>query len=67
MILIKNGMIHLPKGETKKADILIEGEKIIDIAEDISSDSEIIDATGCEVFPGFILPTTSVGIYNYAD
>ncbi len=67
MILVKNGTVHFPKGKTEDVDILIDGEKIIDIGKDIQAEAEVIDATGCEVFPGFILPTTSVGIYNYAD
>ena len=67
MILIRNGNVHFPKGEVYKTDILIEQDNIIGIGEGISADAQIIDAENCEVFPGFILPATSVGIYNYAD
>ncbi|MEZ3487828.1 MAG: amidohydrolase family protein [Lachnospiraceae bacterium] len=67
MVLIENGNVHFPKGETKKVDILIEGDRIVEIGEKISVDAEHIDASGCEVFAGFILPATSVGVYNYAD
>lgn len=67
MILVKHGTVHFPKGETKQVDILIDGDKIVEVGENLTADGEIIDASGCEVFPGFILPTTSVGIYNYAD
>ena len=67
MILIRNGNVHFPKGEVYKTDILIEQDHIIGIGEGISADAQIIDAENCEVFPGFILPATSVGIYNYAD
>mgnify|MGYP004516698983 CR=1 FL=1 len=67
MILIKNGNVHFPKGEVYKTDILIDGARIVEIKNEISADSQIIDASECEVFPGFILPATSVGIYNYAD
>lgn len=39
----------------KDVDILIEGEKIIDISHDIiCSDAKIIDATGKLVYPGLI-------------
>lgn len=67
MILIKHGNVHFPKGKTKKTDILIDQSKIIKIGDHISADAMVMDAKECEVFPGFILPTTSVGIYNYAD
>lgn len=67
LILVKGGNVHFPKGETKKADILIDGDKILKTASDIQAEAEVIDASGCEVFPGFILPATSVGLYNYAD
>lgn len=67
LIIIKNGTVHFPKGEKKKIDILIKGEKIVNIGENLEAEGEIIDASDCEVFPGFILPTTSVGVYNYAD
>lgn len=67
MILIKNGNVHFPDGITTKKDILIDGKKIVQIGKNLISDGEVIDASECEVFPGFILPATSVGIYNYAD
>ena len=67
MILVKHGLVHFPKGETKKVDVLIDGDKIVEVGENLTADAELIDASGCEVFPGFILPATSVGIYNYAD
>ncbi len=49
--LIKQAM--LPNG--KNTDILIQGEKIIEIAENIvDSDASIIDAKGCVVLPGLV-------------
>jgi len=43
----------LPNG--KNTDILIQGEKIIEIAENIvDSDASIIDAKGCVVLPGLV-------------
>ena len=49
--LIKQAM--LPNG--KNTDILIQGEKIIEIDENIvDSDASIIDAKGCVVLPGLV-------------
>lgn len=50
--LIKNGILVSSNGKVK-SDILIEGEKIIQIGENLSGD-KVIDASGCLVFPGFI-------------
>lgn len=54
--LIKNGTLVLPQGQ-KKADMLIRGEKIEIIGFDLEYDparTEVADAEGCLVFPGFI-------------
>ncbi|MBQ9273024.1 MAG: dihydropyrimidinase, partial [Mogibacterium sp.] len=52
--LIKNGMIASDT-EVFKGDILIDGEKIIEIGEGISADgAEVIDASGCYVLPGAV-------------
>ena len=55
MILIKNGTIVSPRG-SRKADLLIEGEKIkrIDERIDPSEGCRVVDASGKLVFPGFI-------------
>lgn len=59
-LLIKNGII----GDSEKsfrADVLVEGEKITDIGENISRDgAEVVDAEGCYVIPGGIDPHTHV-------
>ena len=56
MYVIKNGTIHTGTGEVlENYDILIEGKKIKKIEKNIcEADAEIIDATGKQVFPGFI-------------
>lgn len=59
MKLIKNGRVLDPKsGFDAIADILIEGDKILKIGDDLSDDVsgkvEIIDATGKIVAPGLI-------------
>ena len=52
--LIRNGMIATENG-IFRGDILIDGEKIIGIGSDISTDgAEIIDASGKYVLPGAV-------------
>src|ERR1700678_923295 len=55
MILIRNGTVVTAR-ETLNADVLIEGERIKDVRQAISSDSAetIIDAAGMYVIPGGI-------------
>ncbi|NVM30657.1 MAG: amidohydrolase family protein [Candidatus Helarchaeota archaeon] len=62
-ILIKNGQIIDGTGSPGyKADVLINGDRIERINEEISvEDAEIIDASGKIVTPGFI------DIHNHAD
>lgn len=67
LILVKGGNVHFPNGKKEQVDILIDGDKIAGVGKDLSADAEVIDASGCQVFAGFILPATTVGIYNYAD
>lgn len=69
MLLIKNGALHLPGQQVLEGgDILIEGEYIKQIGKNLSTEgAEVLDATGKEVFPGFILPLTSVGLTDYAN
>ena len=56
MILIKNGKLHTAvTREAFVADILVDNGKIAKIGENLSADgAEVIDATGLNVFPGFI-------------
>jgi len=52
--LIKNGMIASDT-EVFRGDILIDGEKIIEIGESITAeDAKVIDADGCYVLPGAV-------------
>jgi len=56
--LIKGGTIATA-ADLYKADILIEGERIAAIGEDLSApDAEVVDAEGLYVFPGGIDPHT---------
>ncbi len=63
MYLIKNATIHIGNGNViKNSDILIEDKKIKNIGENISSpEATVIDATGKEVYPGFIDPISAIG------
>lgn len=51
--------------ETMSADILVEGEQVVQIGKDLSviGDAEVIDATGMYVFPGAIDPHTHLESY----
>lgn len=53
MILIKNGKI-IEKNELVSKDILINNNMILNIADNIDEDCEILDASGCLVMPGAI-------------
>lgn len=69
MYLIKNGNVHIGDGsEAAILDILIEGNKIVNIGESLKSDEAIIiDAKGYEVFPGFIDPACAIGAVSKPD
>jgi len=59
VILLKNGRVIDPEnGTEKKADVLIIGNKIADIADSIelreSKDIKVIDCEGCIVGPGLV-------------
>lgn len=69
LYLIKNGILHYPdRAPSSGEDILVEGTRIKKIGLDIDAPkAEIVEASGKHVFPGFILPLTSVGISDYAN
>lgn len=42
-------------GDLRRGDVLIEGDKIVDVAESITAgDAEVLDATGMIVMPGLV-------------
>ena len=55
-ILIQNGYVLDPESKREgKFDVLIEDEKIIKVAEQITDHADkVLDASGCYVMPGFI-------------
>ena len=57
-LIIKSGTL-ITAAETFQADILVSGEKILSIAQDIQLEgTEVIDATGKLVMPGGVDPHT---------
>ena len=67
MICIKNGTLHTAVSkETFIADILIDGGKIVKIGKGLSVDgAEVIDATGLQVYPGFVEAHCHIGLDGY--
>ncbi|MBO5197921.1 MAG: amidohydrolase [Lachnospiraceae bacterium] len=70
MKAIVNGLVHdAINREPYRADILIEGGKIIKIAKPGSADpsicEEVVDAAECEVYPGFIDAHSHIGLDGY--
>lgn len=67
MICIKNGTLHTALSkETFIADILIDGGKIVKIGKGLSADgAEVIDATGLQVYPGFVEAHCHIGLDGY--
>lgn len=66
MMLIKNGMIHdMVQREPYKADLLIEDGKIKAIGTDLPEEGEVFDASGLDVYPGFIDAHSHLGLDGY--
>ena len=53
-LLFKGGTVVTGKGP-RRADVLVEGEKILDVCRDIPAiGAQVVDVTGMLLFPGFI-------------
>ena len=70
-LLIKQGNIHnAVQKETFVADILIENGKIAKIAEMITgpaiNDADFLDASGYDIYPGFVDAHCHLGLDGYA-
>ena len=67
MLCIKNGTIHTAVSrEAIVADIMIEDGKIVKIGTGLNADgAEIIDATGLNVYPGFVEAHCHIGLDGY--
>ena len=67
MICIKNGRVHdAVHREPYAADILIENGEIVKIGENLTA-GEVIDASGLEVYPGFVDAHTHIGLDGYGE
>lgn len=65
MLLVKNGILYTMESEEPiNADLLVKNGKIAEIGKNIevTDDVKIIDATGMNVFPGFIDAHSHLGI-----
>lgn len=59
-VLIKGGEVINANGTVKRADVLISGENIAGVGDFSSYKAEkTIDANGCLVAPGFVVPVSS--------
>jgi len=67
MLIIKGGLIHTAVNpEPFIGDILVAGGKIIRIAENIIDEgADIFDASGLEVYPGFVEAHCHTGLDGY--
>ncbi len=68
--IIKNGTIHTGTGEVlQNTSIQIRNGKIEKIAKDISvpANARVTDATGMQVYPGFILANCNIGLREIAS
>ena len=63
-MLIKNGWIHNGLGDVVSQDLRINGDQIQTIGPDLAAldGEEIFDASGMEIFPGFVQPLSNWGV-----
>lgn len=67
MLCIKNGTIHdAVHREAYVADILVENGKICRIGENLPAE-ETIDASGLNVYPGFVDAHSHIGLDGYGE
>lgn len=69
MLCVKNGLIHdAVNREAYQGDILIEDGKIKAIGKELALEegTEVIDAEGLMVYPGFVEAHCHLGLDNYA-
>ena len=68
MLCIKNGLVYtIAEKEPFKGDVLIEDGKICAVGADleIPEGTEVIDAEGLEVYPGFVEAHCHTGLDGY--
>lgn len=54
LTLIKGGVLQNPNESEQKKNVLIQGDKIVDITDETPDNTMIVDAEGCFVTPGLI-------------
>lgn len=65
-MIIKNGLIHdLKNDEPYYANIVTKEDKIVEITTEDKDDAEVIDATGLNIYPGFIDAHSHMGLAGY--
>ncbi|MGN0479319.1 MAG: amidohydrolase [Hominenteromicrobium sp.] len=63
MLLIQNGRIHdAIHREPYTADILVKDGKIAEIGENLAADCPAIDASGLNIYPGFVEAHCHIGL-----
>ncbi len=65
VIYIKNATIHVGNGKViENGMIVVRDGKIEDVGQNISmpANATVVDATGKQVYPGLILPTSNLGL-----
>ena len=68
MLIIKNGTIHNAINDKPfVSDILVDNGKIVRIEQNIIiGDEEVYDATGLDIYPGFIDAHTHIGMFGFS-
>ena len=65
MLLIRGGLVKTMEGpDIKNGQILLDGGKILAVGErlDVPAGTEILDAPGCLVTPGFVEGHCHIGL-----
>ena len=58
--LLRGGTVVNADG-ARRLDVLLEGEKILQVGRRLSGADETVDVTGCLLFPGFVDGRTHFG------
>src|SRR5436853_7372004 len=56
-MVIRGGTVVTATGE-RAADVLVDGEKIVEVGPGIHTDGSVLDATGLLILPGIVDPHT---------
>lgn len=70
MILIRGGLVKtITGGDIENGQVLIDGGKIVAVGQnlDVPEGTQVYDATGCMVTPGFIDAHCHIGVDEEAS